>query len=58
MMPVASRPVMRGYFRPFQAVSNRGETDKLLIIFQKMLAVSLFHRFWECCRETLMEADG
>jgi hypothetical protein len=45
MTPSADRPLLRGYFRLFQAVSNRGETDNLLIRLTKLPPVSLFHRF-------------
>ena len=45
MTPSANRPLLRGYFRLFQAVSNRGETDNLLIRLMKLPPVSLFHRF-------------
>jgi hypothetical protein len=45
MTPSANRPLLRGYFRPFQAVSNWGETDNLLIQLMKLPPVSLFHRF-------------
>jgi hypothetical protein len=45
MTPSVNRPPLRGYFRLFQAVSNRGETDTLLIQLMKFPPVSLFHRF-------------
>lgn len=45
MITSASRPVVCGYFRLVQAVSDQGETEKLLIILPKTPAVSLFHRF-------------
>ena len=40
-------PTVLSCFRLFQAVSNRGETDKPLIIMMKLPAVSLFHGFGE-----------
>ena len=43
MIPVASQQVVH----PFQAVSNRGETVKLLIRMMKLPAVSPFHGFGE-----------
>jgi hypothetical protein len=35
---------------PFQAVSNRGETDKSKTILKNLASVSLFQRFEERCR--------
>jgi hypothetical protein len=43
MIPVAIQQVVH----PFQAVSNRGETGKLLMGLMKISAVSLFHDFGE-----------
>ena len=47
MIPAASQQVVRSCFRLFQAVSNRGETDKPLIRMMKLPAVSPFHDFGE-----------
>ena len=43
------QPTGAALFQLFQAVSNRGETDKPLIIMMKLPAVSLFHGFGEHC---------
>jgi hypothetical protein len=45
MTASANRPLLLGYFRLFQAVSNRGETVTLLMQLMKLPPVSLFHRF-------------
>ena len=58
MIPTASRPMVRGCFRLFQAVSKRGETDKLLITLMKIarcFAVSPF--LGNAAREILMGTD-
>ena len=44
MTPTASQ-LMRAAVSLFQTVSNQRETDKMLIIKEKMAAVSLFQRF-------------
>jgi hypothetical protein len=47
MMPIAEPTGGAPLFQVFQTVSNRGETDKALIILWKMPSVSPFHRFGE-----------
>jgi hypothetical protein len=41
---------------PFQAVSNRGETDKAMIRLMNLASVSLFQRFGDAACEIPMGA--
>jgi hypothetical protein len=47
MMPISKPTGGALMFQAFHTVTNRGETDKALIILAKMSAVLPFHRFGE-----------